>query len=341
MSSLNPNIKLAGRRTIDVVDLFDKIKSGNRYALSRAVTLIESERKAHKKEALELIELCLKEKKDTFRIGISGSPGVGKSTIIESLGMNIIRQGKKPAVLAIDPSSKLTHGSILGDKTRMAKLATNDNAFVRPSPSKTHLGGVTQMTRETILLAEAANYNPVFIETVGVGQSEIAVNSMTDLFVLLVQPGSGDELQAIKKGIVELADIIVVNKYDGKNAELASMAYDYFKSSYEYTGIKKNGWKTRVLKVSALKNQGLRELWETIEEYFLFVKSNGYFAKNRKSQNMHWFDDYLQNRLSTLHKFNPKLNKKYNEVLNLIESGEVSPYQGGDMLLDLILENLR
>ncbi len=282
----------------------------------------------------------MKNEKDSLRIGITGAPGVGKSTLLESLGMYIIEQNQKPAVLAIDPSSKLTSGSILGDKTRMNNLSFSESAFIRPSPAGTTLGGVTKKTRETIILTETTGYNPIFVETVGVGQSEISVHSMTDLFILLIQSGSGDEIQGIKRGIMEMADIVLVNKADGDNMDKAKNTFNQYSNALKLLGNKESGWTTKIMMVSALENTGIKELWNTILEYETFIKKSNYFIQNRSNQNLSWFEDYLFKNLATVFEKNPDLNKKYNYLKNNVSKGSLSPYQAGDILLNMLMDNL-
>jgi len=336
MSNFNPNIKFKKKIFPSTEILYKKLITGDRYALSEAITLIESDKKEHKKNAKSLINLCLKNPKNTLRIGITGSPGVGKSTLLESLGLHITNN-QKPAILAIDPSSNRTKGSILGDKTRMNKLSTSENAFIRPSPSGSTLGGVAQKTRESIILAETAGYNPVFIETVGVGQSEIAVHSMTDLFILLIQPGSGDEIQGIKRGIMEMADIIVINKADKENLVKAKTSYNHYANAMRLFGKKENGWQTQILMTSAVENTGIEELWSTILKYEKHVKSNGFYEEQRKKQNIDWFQEYLFNKMMDIFKNDDNLNSKFDETQEKVAKGLLSPYQAGDILFNLLV----
>jgi len=337
MSNFNPKIKLNKKGYNNISELYNKLVANDRFALSKAITLIESEKEEHKIKAKELINFCLKNNHDTLRIGITGSPGVGKSTLLESLGMFIIDKGNKPAVLAIDPSSKVTGGSILGDKTRMNSLSMSENAFIRPSPAGATLGGVAKKTRESIILAESGGYSPIFIETVGVGQSEIAVHSMTDLFILLIQPGSGDEIQGIKRGIMEMADIIVINKADGDNITKAKTSYNHYSNALKLFGKKDNGWETQILMVSSIDNKGIKELWSIIEKYEKFIKSLKYFEKKRKKQNINWFEDYLFKKILDIYKSDDKLKSQYLEIEDKVSKGELSPYQGGDTLFTFLL----
>lgn len=340
MSNFNPNIRLNRKVFPEVEQLYDRMVVGDRFALSKAITMIESEKKDHQISSKELLNLCLKNKKISLRIGITGAPGVGKSTLLESLGMYIIEQDQKPAVLAIDPSSKITSGSILGDKSRMNNLSFSENAFIRPSPARTSLGGVTNKTRETIILTETAGYNPIFVETVGVGQSEISVHSMTDLFILLIQPGSGDEIQGIKRGIMEMADIVLINKADGDNLDKAKITFNQYSNALKLIGNKESGWTTKIMMISAIENTGVKELWTTILEYETFIKNSDYFTQNRAKQNLSWFEDYLNKNLVSVFVKKPELKNKYNDLKNNISKGNLSPYQAGDILLNMLMDNL-
>ncbi|NNE78599.1 MAG: methylmalonyl Co-A mutase-associated GTPase MeaB, partial [Pricia sp.] len=257
-----------------VDELVNGVINGDTTALGRAITLVESTQKAHFEKADSIIEQCLSRQTDSLRIGITGVPGVGKSTFIETLGKILTSRGEKIAVLTVDPTSTQSKGSILGDKTRMEALAKDPNAFIRPSPSGDSLGGVARTTRETIILCEAAGYSIILIETVGVGQSEIAVHGMVDFFLLLKLPGAGDELQGIKRGIVEMADAIVINKADGENLQEVRMAEAEFKRALQLYPPKENGWRPKVSSCSSLENKGIREVWELILEYI---------AQNKKS----------------------------------------------------------
>ncbi len=338
MSNLNPKIKLNKKRLPQIEELYKQILEGDRFALGKAITLIESNNPQHRKESKELISMCLKNKRNTLRIGITGSPGVGKSTLLENLGLYIIEKGYKPAILAIDPSSKISGGSILGDKTRMNKLSKSENAFIRPSPAGKSLGGVANKTKESVILVETAGYNPVFIETVGVGQSETAVHSMTDLFILLLQPGAGDEIQGIKRGIMEMADIIVVNKADGENIHNAEKTFAQYSNALGLLAKKESGWSTKIMMISAMENKGIDKLWDLILEFEKTVRSSGYFDTNRKKQNQEWFHDYLFNNLLEIFTNNPELKKIYKEVLEKVENGNMSLYEAGDYLIDILVK---
>ena len=263
--------------TPSIEALTSGIFNGDKSTLARAITLVESTKKENLEKANIIIEKCLVKSTDSIRIGITGVPGVGKSTFIEVFGKQLTSQGKKVAVLAIDPTSTQTQGSILGDKTRMQELVKDANAFIRPSPSGSSLGGVTRKTRETIILCEAAGYDVILIETVGVGQSETAVHSMVDFFLLLKLPGAGDELQGIKRGIIEMADAIVINKADGDQIKNARNAAIEFSRALHLYPPKENGWSPKVLSCSAIENKGLAEIWVMISNYISQSKKDEFF----------------------------------------------------------------
>ncbi|HRX24687.1 MAG: methylmalonyl Co-A mutase-associated GTPase MeaB [Chitinophagales bacterium] len=278
-------------------ELFTALRAGDTVALSRAITLVESSRAEHRKQAEVLLQLCLPYAGRSFRIGITGVPGVGKSTLIEQLGLLAIAKDHSVAVLAVDPSSRKTGGSILGDKTRMEKLSVHPRAFIRPSAAGTTLGGVAGSTREAIILLEAAGYDMILVETVGVGQSETAVHSMTDLFLLLLLSGAGDELQGIKRGIMEMADIVAVNKADGDNVIRADQTRMDFKRALHLFPPPASGWTVPVLTCSALTGTGMEHLLEQIMDYRTFVNSNGFLERNRSRQLQYWFHESLQQQL--------------------------------------------
>ena len=278
------NFKHNRPANLSVQDYLQGILSGNRVILSKAITLIESSKKEHQELAQEIIEKCLPHSGKSFRLGITGVPGVGKSTFIEAIGMYLIGQGKKIAVLAIDPSSQRSKGSILGDKTRMEDLANNPNAFIRPSASAGSLGGVARKTKETIILCEAAGFDTIFVETVGVGQSETAVASMVDFFLLLMLAGAGDELQGIKRGIMEMADMILINKAEGDNLQKAKLARTQYENALHLFPPAPSGWTPLVETCSALHHQGMETVWKMIEDYLKLVENNGYFDKNRNNK---------------------------------------------------------
>ena len=269
------------------------IRAGDRVLLGQAITLVESQKPEHAPLARQLVEACLPLSGRSIRIGITGSPGVGKSSFIEAMGTYLIEQGLHVAVLAVDPSSKQSKGSILGDKTRMSRLSAHPDAFVRPSPAGESLGGVTRKTREAILLCEAAGFEVIIVETVGVGQSETAVHSMVDFFLLLLLPGAGDELQGIKRGIVEMADLIAVNKADGDRMEMAREARRAYRSAMHLFPPKESGWDPPVVLCSATLNQGMKEIWDQVRQYQSFAKEKGYFKLRRQEQAKYWLMDYL------------------------------------------------
>ncbi|MDE7151821.1 MAG: methylmalonyl Co-A mutase-associated GTPase MeaB [Candidatus Amulumruptor sp.] len=297
--SVNPY--LAGRRRRKPLpsagELVEGILRGDVTMLARAVTLVESVSSDHQAIAQEVIEKCLPHSGESRRIGITGVPGAGKSTSIDVFGLHVLKQGGKLAVLAIDPSSERTKGSILGDKTRMEKLSVHPGAFIRPSPSAGSLGGVARKTRETIVLCEAAGYNNIFVETVGVGQSETAVHSMVDFFLLIQLAGTGDELQGIKRGIMEMADGIVINKADGDNIDRARLAQAQFRSALRLFPTPPSGWTPEVLTYSGYYELGIPEVWDMIDRYFAFVKENGYFDRRRDDQARYWMYETIDDRL--------------------------------------------
>lgn len=297
---------------MDIRTLYDNLINGNRRALAKAITLSESTNPTHREQATELLNLVTNRKKEALvRIGISGVPGAGKSTFIEAFGNYVVRQGHKIAVLAVDPSSPISGGSILGDKTRMVELAMNENAFIRPSPSSGNLGGVARKTRETIQLCEAAGFDVILVETVGVGQSEIAVSEMTDFFLILLIAGIGDELQGIKKGIIEMADLILINKADGENKAQAEITRKDYLNALHYTQPKYQEWKTDVLTISALRKEGIEKVWEKILEFKNTLGEK--FYTNRKQQESKWLWESVKNEfldeLQNLKDTNPKIRE--------------------------------
>ncbi len=328
------------RKSISLDEYVEGIKSGDRTILSRAITLIESTKAKHRELAQDIIEACLPDTGNSIRIGITGVPGVGKSTFIESLGNHIIEQGKKLAVLAIDPSSTRSKGSILGDKTRMETLATSANAFIRPSPTAGSLGGVARKTRETIYLCEAAGYDTIFIETVGVGQSETAVHSMVDFFLLLMLAGAGDELQGIKRGIMEMADTIAINKVDEASDKAVKQAVREYKSALHLYPETKSGWKPQVTTCSGLTNKGIPEIWELILDYISKTKANGYFRNKRNRQAKHWMYDTISNRLTEHFYSNEAVKYQQKEIEQKVLNGEMSSFKAAQQLLDLYFDSL-
>nr|WP_257985001.1 methylmalonyl Co-A mutase-associated GTPase MeaB [Bacillus sp. T33-2] len=275
------------------------IRTGSRTVLARAITLIESNSDAHFQQAQQLLQMVLPQTGNAVRIGITGVPGAGKSTFIEAFGSYLCEQGRRVAVLAVDPTSTLSGGSILGDKTRMEQLARNPNAFIRPSPSGGKLGGVHRKTRETMLLCEAAGFDTIIVETVGVGQSEVIVRDMVDFFMLLVLTGAGDELQGMKKGIVELADAVVINKADGANKAIALKTKEEYKRILHFLQPATRGWKTEALTSSALYKEGIKEIWETILKFEQITKQTGAFSERRALQTKQWLYSMIADRLHT------------------------------------------
>ncbi len=320
---------------LTVDELVSGILNENITALSRAITLIESKNPTHLEKANEIIKQCLPYANKSFRIGITGVPGVGKSTFIEAFGMYLTNQDKKVAVLAVDPSSSINKGSILGDKTRMEELVKDKNAFIRPSPSGESLGGVARKTRETIILCEAAGFDSIIIETVGVGQSETAVHSMVDFFLLLKLAGAGDELQGIKRGIVELADAIAINKADGDNLKRAKLAKVEFDRALHYYPEKESNWQPRVLLCSALKNEGISEIWKMILEYLELTKKNNYLISKRQQQNKFWLIQTIEEQLKNEFFNHLKVKRELKKQLDLIESNKTTPFAAADYLLGL------
>lgn len=313
--------------------LADEIIKGNQTALARAITLVESTKHDDFNKANTIIEKCLSQKTDSIRIGITGVPGVGKSTFIEAFGKKITSLGKKVAVLAIDPTSTQSKGSILGDKTRMPELVKDPNAFIRPSPSSLSLGGVARKTRETIILCEAAGYEVILIETVGVGQSEIAAHSMVDFFLLLKLPGAGDELQGIKRGIIEMADALVINKADGDTIKSARLAETEFKRALHLYPPKENGWVPKVLSCSAIENRGLDEIWEMISTYALQGKKTDSFKLKRQQQNKHWLLQTIDEQLKLQFFQDPAIKAKLEKMMKEVLNNKISPFRAAAELV--------
>ena len=336
----NPHKTPVKKKRLNAEAYFNAIRNGNRSILSRAITLIESTNLRDQKIAEELIELCLPFSGKSIRIGITGVPGVGKSTFIEALGTYLTKEQKKHiAVLAIDPSSKKTGGSILGDKTRMNNLSMNPNAFIRPSPSSGTLGGVAKATRATIILCEAAGFDTVLIETVGVGQSEIEVKSMVDFFLLLMLAGAGDELQGIKRGIMEIADSILINKADGNNVTKAKMAIREYKNAIHLFPPNENDWIPKVSSCSAIENTGMHETWEIIENFHLLTNSNGSFEKNRKQQAKFWLEHTINTSIQNQFYANENVKNKLSLLEGDVINGTISPFKAAEELLKAFKTN--
>ncbi|MFB1040177.1 MAG: methylmalonyl Co-A mutase-associated GTPase MeaB [Polaribacter sp.] len=328
-------IKKNRARQRSVNEFVTGVLKGNITFLSKAITLVESTNIKHQQKANEILNCCLPHANKSVRIGITGVPGVGKSTFIETFGKYLTAQGKKVAVLAVDPSSSINKGSILGDKTRMEALVTDKNAFIRPSPSGTSLGGVAQKTRESIILCEAAGFDTIIIETVGVGQSETVVHSMVDFFLLLKLAGAGDELQGIKRGIIEMADAIVINKADGDNKQNAKIAKVAFNRALHLYPLKESKWQPKVLTASALHNSGIEEINKMILTYIAITKENAYFNKKRNEQNKFWLLSTIEQQLKTNFYQNPKVKSALQEEIDNLENGKTTPFNAAKRLLDL------
>jgi len=328
-------LKNKKKRILSVQQYVDGILNGDITILSQAVTLVESSKPEHQEIAQEIIVKCLPFSGNSVRIGITGVPGVGKSTFIEAMGKHITAKGQKLAVLAIDPSSERTKGSILGDKTRMEDLSIDPNAYIRPSPSAGSLGGVARKTRETIVLCEAAGFNHIFIETVGVGQSETAVHSMVDFFLLLMLAGAGDELQGIKRGIMEMADAITINKADGNNIEKAGLARVQYMNALHLFPAADSGWKPKVLTCSAYMKTGISEIWDTIDEYLVHVKNNSYFQHRRNEQAKFWMYETINEHLRNNFYQNEQIKALMEESEKKVLKEEISSFVAAKKLLEL------
>lgn len=319
---------------ISIKDYIAGIKQGNRMILSKAITLVESALPVHQELAQQLIEQCLPLSGNSLRLGITGVPGVGKSTFIESFGLHIINLGRRVAVLAIDPSSSRSKGSILGDKTRMEDLANNPAAFIRPSASSGTLGGVARKTNETIILCEAAGFDTIFIETVGVGQSETAVHSMVDFFLLLMLAGAGDELQGIKRGIMEIADLILINKADGDNIQKALNAKIQYENALHLFPLPESKWNPIVETCSALNNDGISQVWELVKSFEQLTKSNGYFENNRKNQSVNTMIETINQRLGDGLFLHPQIKKQITKLEKEIHANKISAYIASQQILE-------
>lgn len=309
---------------LDPAVLADQLTSGNRAALARAITLVESKKAAHRQTARALVQILLPRTGKALRVGITGVPGVGKSTTIDTLGSNLTAAGHKVAVLAVDPSSTRTGGSILGDKTRMARLAVDRKAFIRPSPSAGTLGGVAAKTRETMLLCEAAGFDVILVETVGIGQSETTVADMVDFFLVLMLPGAGDELQGIKKGVLEIADMIAVNKADGEGATRARSAASDYRAALHILAPKSPIWSPPVVTISGLADEGLDHLWKQIELYRERMQTSGEWQQKRADQQVAWMWDLLQQRMSEALKSGEKTADRLTSLETEVREGTVA-----------------
>lgn len=337
---VNPYRRVRARRPqLTASDYVEGILKGNVSILGQAVTLVESTVDTHQQLAQEVIEKCLPYSGNSRRIGITGVPGAGKSTSIDVFGLHVLRDGGKLAVLAIDPSSERTQGSILGDKTRMEKLSVHPDAFIRPSPSAGSLGGVARKTRETIVLCEAAGFNNIFVETVGVGQSETAVHSMVDFFLLIQLAGTGDELQGIKRGIMEMADGIVINKADGDNIARAQLAQAQFRSALHLFPTPASGWTPEVLTYSGYFELGIPEVWDMIDRYFAFVMQNGYFGQRRAQQARYWMYETIDEQLRNHFYHNPEIENMLAEKEMRVLANQQSSFTAAKDVLDRYFQN--
>jgi LAO/AO transport system kinase len=331
--SVNPNLQKRKRKNLSAEDYVSGITNGNRTILSQAITLVESSLPEHAEKGQEIIEQCLPLSGKSIRIGITGVPGVGKSSFIESIGIHLTANKHRLAVLAIDPSSERSKGSILGDKTRMEILSAQPDAFIRPSPSAGSLGGVARKTRESILLCEAAGFDVIFVETVGVGQSEIAVHSMVDFFLLLMLAGAGDELQGIKRGIMEMADMLAITKADGSNQENAQRAAAEYTSALHLFPASESGWTPQVLTCSAIQNKGMEDLWEKIVEYRAFTGNNGYFLERRKKQSLYWMNETIQESLQSRFYGNKDIQHKLEQLRREVIEDKTSSFVAAQQII--------
>ena len=337
---VNPYMKRKPRRRqLTAAEYVDGILKGNITVLGQAVTLVESQNPDHYALAQEVIEKCLPHAGRSVRIGITGVPGAGKSTSIDAFGLHVLKDGGKLAVLAIDPSSERSNGSILGDKTRMEKLSVHPDAFIRPSPSAGPLGGVARKTRETIVLCEAAGFDKIFVETVGVGQSETAVHSMVDFFLLIQLAGTGDELQGIKRGIMEMADGIVINKADGDNIDRARLAQAQFRNALHLFPLPPSGWTPEVLTYSGYYEIGIPEVWDMIYRYFDFVKKNGYFEEKRRQQEKYWMYESINEHLKAHFYNNPVIEEMLAAKQKLVLEAKQSSFMAAADVLNYYFSN--
>ena len=333
--SVNPNWKRVKRKELTTDEYVEGIRAGNITILSKAITLIESLRPEHYAQAQEIIERCLPHAGRSVRIGITGVPGAGKSTWIEAVGNMVTSLHHKLAVLAIDPSSERSGGSILGDKTRMESICHNPDIFIRPSPSAGSLGGVARKTRETIVLCEAAGFDVIFIETVGVGQSETAVHSMVDMFMMLQISGAGDELQGIKRGIMEMADMMVITKADGENVKKAELAKAQYQGALKLFPLPDSEWRPKVYTCSSLEGTGLEEVWQGVEQYLQHIELNGYFTSNRNRQNKYWMYETINETLKSSFYNNPEIESRMEEVERRVLDAKLSSFIAAKELLDI------
>ena len=336
---VNPYFVRKRRRSFTTDEYVDGILRGDITILSQAITLIESNKPEHYDQAQQIIEKCLPHAGRSVRIGITGVPGAGKSTFIEAVGNMVVSLHHRLAVLAIDPSSERSGGSILGDKTRMESISSNPDIFIRPSPSAGSLGGVARKTRETIVLCEAAGFDVIFIETVGVGQSETAVHSMVDMFMLLQISGAGDELQGIKRGIMEMADMMVITKADGENRQKAELARTQFQSALHLFPMPESGWRPKVYTCSAVAQTGLEEVWKGVEEFLDHTHANGYFQANRNRQYKYWMYESINDALKESFYRDPAVAAHIADVERRVLDARLSSFVAAKELLDIYFED--
>ena len=338
---VSPYFTRRRKRALSTDEYVEGILAGNITTLSQAITLVESANPAHYAQAQEIIERCLPHAGHSVRIGITGVPGAGKSTFIEAVGNMVTSLRHKLAVLAIDPSSERSGGSILGDKTRMESICHNPDVFIRPSPSAGSLGGVARKTRETIVLCEAAGFDVIFIETVGVGQSETAVHSMVDMFMLLQISGAGDELQGIKRGIMEMADTMVITKADGENVRKAELARTQFQGAQRLFPLPESGWRPKVYTCSAVAGTGLEEVWKGVEEFLDHIHANGYFQHNRNRQNKYWMYETINEALRGSFYRDPAVEARIGEYEKRVLEDRISSFVAAKELLELYFKELK
>jgi len=338
--TVNPYLKRKQRPKLTVNDYVEGIRKGNTAVLGQAVTLVESRVPEHQIIAQEVIEKCLPFAGQSQRIGITGVPGAGKSTSIDVFGMHVLNLGHKLAVLAIDPSSERSKGSILGDKTRMERLAVQPHAFIRPSPSAGSLGGVARKTRETIVLCEAAGFDTIFVETVGVGQSETAVHSMVDYFLLIQLAGTGDELQGIKRGIMEMADGIVINKCDGDNVDRANLAAAQFRNALHLFPLPPSGFLPEVITYSGYYELNIDKVWDMIDRYFAHVKASGYFEEKRRQQERYWMRETINEQLLARFYFDPTIEQLLQVKEQMVLDGKQTSFVAASDVLSYFYEHL-
>jgi LAO/AO transport system kinase len=328
--------ELRRKRRLTAPEYSEGILSGDRVILARAITVIESELPSDADLAERILESVLPSSGGARRLGITGVPGAGKSTFIDALGIHLTREcGEKTAVLSVDPSSPISGGSILGDKTRMARLSQEPLAFIRPSPSRSHLGGVARRTRETMLLCEAAGYRNMLVETVGVGQSEVAVRSMTDFFLLLAVAGAGDELQGIKRGIMEMVDAIAINKADGDNLSRANRAATDYRNALHLFPANADGWEPQVVTCSSTEGTGVVELWETVLRHRAQLKANGYFRERRREQSLNWMQELIQQGLSDLFHRDDRIARRLPVLIAEVRQGHLTSFSAARELLGI------